>query len=465
MLLAGTCPLDHTNFYDPATPVSLSISGPAVSHGIGDTLLYTAAVDPRWTGGPPQWFSSDLNVIRLVASGRYVTAGVGTADIIAQIGAHQARTTLTVTQVLAGMAVRTCGGVSTKLIYLGQSLPLCPTLVDSSGGSMGGTISAVLASSDPSIVTVVGSGGRAVANGTAWIRGSAQGYTDSLQVTVQQLPGRLQIIGPNPLSLPGGGTVQQLTWQAYDIGGSAMPPGSPNWGTNRPGVIDVSQSGLVTATGWGVATITARLDTATARLAVQTTGGSAPSLQSASASYLTSQGVLMVRTDVIDPQADGASVSIDGSIIPLSRTTGVQPADQLFGAVTTAPLTVAIATRDESGNAIDTTIAVDTTYHDNAPVVLSVTAHGLGADSIWVDFTAQDNEMDAVEAWLVVVRVPYGLSLMTVKRFTLAPSSTPVFSSSIGTRDTTQFKYRFGVLVRDATGAISQVVVAVPTFP
>ena len=455
LLLAGACPLDHTNLYDPGTPVELSVSGPAVSHGVGDTLVYSVVVDPRWTGNPPQWFSSNLNVLRLVTAGRYVTAAVGTADIVVQLGPHQTRTTVTVDQVLAGMAVRPCPGGSTNLTYLHETLSICSTLVDSAGGSMGGTIAATLSSSNPSVATVAGSSVEAQGNGTAWIHGSAQGYSDSLLITVQQVP-RFVVLQPNPLVLPGGGSTAQITWQVLDNGSNPMP-GNPDLTTNRAGVIDVSQTGLVTATGWGIATITARVQDAVGTMSVQTTGGTPPRMDSLSAVGFPSLGYFFETAKVVDAQGDGFHITIGGYQRPLSHGIDVQRVDGIVGISGQFPTAIDFQALDESGNASDTTIAVDTNDESQAPAVISGDGFKIGTDSLRVDFFARDNEMDAVDVWLIAAINGTYYYLPALARATLPPSATAYFNGSVGVRYNTINIQQLGVVIKDATGAYSSV--------
>jgi len=455
MLLAGACPLDHTNPWDPSTPVQFSISGPTASHGIGDTLVYTASIDPRWSGGPPQWFSSDESVIRLVSGGHYVTVAVGTAEVIAHLGPHETRMAVSVSQILKGLAVRTCNAASPDLTYLQQSVSLCPILVDSAGGAMSGIIAAALSSSNPSVATVAGNNVVAQANGTTWIRGSAQGYTDSLLITVQQVP-RFVVLQPNPLLLPGGGGTAQITWQVLDNGRSPMP-GNPGWTTTRVGVIDVSQTGLVTATGWGVATITAQFQNAVGTLAVQTTGGTAPRMDSLSAVGIPLSGHIFETVKVVDAQGDALRISFGGRDIPLSYGTGVQRIDGVFTAFGQFPTVMDFQALDESGNTIDTTIVVDTFNESQAPVVLSGSGFKIGTDSLRVDFVARDNEMDAVEVWLVAAVSGNSYYAPAFVRSSLPLSATAQFSGSVGVRHSTTNIQQLGVIIKDATGGYSEV--------
>jgi hypothetical protein len=458
MLLAGACPLDHTNLWDANTPVQFSISGPTVSHGIGDTLVYTASIDPRWSGGPPQWFSSDESVIRLVRGGHYVTVGVGTAEVIAHLGPHETRTAVSVSQVLKGLGVKTCNAASPDLTYLNQTVSLCPALVDSAGGNIGGVVPAALSSSDPSVASLSGNDVVGVAIGVAWIRGTYQGYTDSLRISVQQIPFAVGI-SPNPVTLQGGGGSIQLTYNIVDRGGTTIPGAVPVWSTDHPGVIDVGPTGLVTATGWGPATITATYQTAKGTVAVSTTGGSAPLFLSLRATYLgKSSPYALVRADVVDPEGDGSSFDVDGHTMALSRGTGLQTPDALIPWFATNPAFVIALARDQSGNQRDSVVALDTVTTTGVPVVLSVQAFRIGGDSLQVDFTAADNEMDVVEAWLIGPEVPaYHLPLFV--RFTLPVSNSVQFSGSIGVKNTISASL-LGVVLRDATGAYSSVVMS-----
>jgi len=467
---AGACPLDHTNLYDSATPIQLSISGPTSSVLLLDTLDFTATVDPRWTGGTPKWSSSNDAVLSLLVAGRYVTRSNGTADVIVTVGPHEGRYHVTVNappQVPVRLGIATCAGsTSPTFNALGQSATLCAAYYDSRGLTVPGTVNPTYVSLDNSVAQVVAGAIVAVNNGMAWVRGSAGGFTDSIRVTVSQVPAIIYM--PFYFSLPGGGGTYQINYQVGDPRGNVIPGATVQWSSNNPGVIDVDSNGLVTAPSWGVAKIKGSVGSVSGSADVHTTGGTPPAVQSVSAVYLSTQRLLIVRGDVVDAQGDALAYAIGldyqtWQAGPLRLGTAVQPADYLLQEAPNQQFLVTLYTADESENGGSASTPLDSTSHPQAPVVLSINAYRVGADSLRVDFTAKDNELDAVEVWLVGLASNTGVihpaPLFT--RFTLPASPTAQFSGSVGLRSNAAIS-QLGIVLRDATGAFSQVVAMPP---
>jgi len=299
-----------------------------------------------------------------------------------------------------------------------------------------------------------------------WVRGSAGGFTDSIRVTVSQVPAIIYM--PFYFSLPGGGGTYQINYQVGDPRGNVIPGATVQWSSNNPGVIDVDSNGLVTAPSWGVAKIKGSVGSVSGSADVHTTGGTPPAVQSVSAVYLSTQRLLIVRGDVVDAQGDALAYAIGldyqtWQAGPLRLGTAVQPADYLLQEAPNQQFLVTLYTADESENGGSASTPLDSTSHPQAPVVLSINAYRVGADSLRVDFTAKDNELDAVEVWLVGLASNTGVihpaPLFT--RFTLPASPTAQFSGSVGLRSNAAIS-QLGIVLRDATGAFSQVVAMPP---
>jgi uncharacterized protein YjdB len=140
----------------------------------------------------------------------------------------------------------------------GASAQLTAAAFDASDGPIDG-LNFDWASSDPSIVTVDGSGlVTAVASGQAAVTASAQGVIGSALVIVASAP-------PEPTSLvvePGVAEVPRLTEIAftatvYDQFGMEMPDIEVEWTSSSPCIASVNDVGLVSAWSGGAVSITA----------------------------------------------------------------------------------------------------------------------------------------------------------------------------------------------------------------
>jgi hypothetical protein len=319
------------------------------------------------------------------------------------------------------------------------------------------------------VVTIFADAATAARNGVAWVHGSAGGFVDSIEVTVHQAP-RFITLRAATDGLPGGGGSVLILHTVYDARGTPVEGAIFSWSTDNPGVINVDSTGLVTAPGWGKATITARVDSISAVMHLATTGGTPPAIQSLYAAYLVSQQMVLVTADVIDAQGDAQNyvVLMSDQVTYrdwngfLQHGTALQPADRLLQHVTRLYSGVYLVTGDESANETQASIEADTASHSQAPSLVAVTSFRIGADSLRVDFTAQDNELDAVEVWLVGLVDGNDVHPAPLfVRFALAPTATAQFSGSVGLRSNAVIN-QLGVVLRDATGAFSPVVAVPP---
>lgn len=78
----------HTNPYDPATNVSILITGPDSAHSLHETVSFTYAVDRTWDGVTPQWLSGNDAILGARGPGQFEVTGTGTADVLVAVGAH-----------------------------------------------------------------------------------------------------------------------------------------------------------------------------------------------------------------------------------------------------------------------------------------------------------------------------------------------------------------------------------------
>jgi hypothetical protein len=102
--------------------------------------------------------------------------------------------------------------------------------------------------------------------GSARVVAKIHGAEDTLRLTVPPLNGAPALVIVTPgyaaLRLVGAGSTAQLADTVKDGVGNLLSPSAATWISRSPGVASVSGTGLVTATGRGIATIVATAGTA-----------------------------------------------------------------------------------------------------------------------------------------------------------------------------------------------------------
>ena len=94
-LLAAVCVIvaacgeyAHTNPYDPATPVTIVISGPDTAYSLHQDVSFTYQIDRTWEGVPPVWLSGNDAILSERGPGQFQVSGVGTTDVSLSVGVH-----------------------------------------------------------------------------------------------------------------------------------------------------------------------------------------------------------------------------------------------------------------------------------------------------------------------------------------------------------------------------------------
>lgn len=302
------------------TPASASLVG------IGALQQFTAdARDGAGTTIPGitfAWSSSDQNVATIDAAGLATTTGIGNTTITATSGTISGSASLTVTSpacnqcsfVIVGGDQQTAPAATVLPIGLSVQLdnPLAQLVP---GVSVTFTVDSGDGSVSPVTVTTD-------ANGTAtttWRLGapigpqhvtvSAPGATPSQFSATALGVVRSVVVTPDSDTLTAIPSTVQLTAQALDSAGNAVAGKTYVWTTDNPTVATVDASGLVTAAGNGVATITATTDyvSGTATVVVKTGPFSTVATMSVArrnhTSTLLSDGTVLITGGIADASA------------------------------------------------------------------------------------------------------------------------------------------------------------------
>jgi hypothetical protein len=197
---------------------------------------------------------------------------------------------------------------------IGQTVQLSAAVKDAAGNLMQGQ--SVTWSSSVASVASVSSAGlvTAAALGSATITGSAGGRTGSAAITVIPEPIASIVLDPTLDTLLIGQTVQ-LSATMRNAAGNVVTDRNIAWSTVSPNVATVSSSGLVTATGEGVATVTATADGRTAAATIRVFGPCSIALAPVITVGQTIDGTLSTTDCQLDDDtyADGYSMVVSAA--------------------------------------------------------------------------------------------------------------------------------------------------------
>lgn len=253
---------------------AIAIEAPSSPVPEGGAWTLGARVTGGGEGTVLFWSSLAPDVATVDAHG--IVRGVvpGTAAIVVEAGLAADTAEVTVVPTPVGIVV---DPPSAGLRSLGETVVFEATVVDARSDPIPG-IEVEWSSGDEAVLEHAGGGSfRAAANGVAPVVAAATvGETilrSSVTVTVAQEVARLTVT-PERLTLGAPGESATLAIDARDANGHPVVDPEAGWGSSDPGVASVSPDGVVTATGPGVATITASADgvTATAEVTVEEAG-------------------------------------------------------------------------------------------------------------------------------------------------------------------------------------------------
>ena len=229
---------------------------------LGDTLqLGAEPVDANGypvEGATVRWASGDTAVAVVDPSGLVRSVGNGEAVVTATAGSVSGTAEVMVAQVVTAVTV---SPEALEFSALGDTLQLGAEPVDANGHAVEGA-TVMWASGDTTIAVVDPSGlVRSVGNGEATVTATAGSASDSAQVTVAQVASVVSV-SPGTARLTILGATLQLAAEATDENGHRIAEPSFTWASDALAVAAVDAAGLIQAVGYGVATVTATLDSA-----------------------------------------------------------------------------------------------------------------------------------------------------------------------------------------------------------
>jgi uncharacterized protein YjdB len=365
------------------------------------------------------WQSSNNSVATISASGLFAAVGAGTATITASIGTVTGTTSITVTAPSGG----TGGGATLSSITIvpasfsivaGQTRQLAVNGTYSDGTTQDVTSQATWQSSDNTIATVSASGlFTAVGAGTATITASIGTVTETISITVTASGGGTGggatltsiAIVPASFSIVTGQTRQLAVNGTYSDGTTQDVTSQATWQSSDNTIATVSTSGLLTAVGTGITTITASIGSVSGTISITVTaptgGGGAvlsslaivpPSFSIAAGQnkQLAVSGVYSDGT-TLDVTAQVTWNSSDPNFITLSAfglATGVRPGS--------ATVTATLGSKSASANGTVTSTQLHSIVVTPATASVAIgMTQAFSANGIFSDGSSTDVTMSA----------------------------------------------------------------------
>jgi uncharacterized protein YjdB len=202
------------------------------------------------------WTASNPAVASVGAStGVASSVGVGSTSVVASAGGVSGVVSVAVSQVIASIVVTPA---TASLKTIGSTQQYSAVAFDANGHIIPG-VQFAWSSSAPSVAVINSSGlATSTATGSTTIGASAGGVTATAPLTVTQSSGRSITIVPFQAILTDLGMTQQFTAVATEANGAVIPGVQFTWSSAASAVATIgAASGLATATGFGITTITA----------------------------------------------------------------------------------------------------------------------------------------------------------------------------------------------------------------
>ena len=242
-------------------PTTLEVSPQSLDF---DALFATARLEATvfdqngevMTGAAVLWQSSSFEVARVDQGGLVTAVDNGSAYIVAAAGEAKDSAQVGVQQ--RPHSVRITPPRRRTLTAIEDTVRLSASVLDPNGRPIAGA-PVSWSSGDTTIVTVDEAGlVTSVATGTAFIRAALDNLADSVVTEVRQVPARVQILPADTLFAFGTlGDTLRLSAEVVDANGHPIPGLSVSWSTTSVLVAEIDREGLLTATGNGIAIITA----------------------------------------------------------------------------------------------------------------------------------------------------------------------------------------------------------------
>jgi len=312
----------------PVPVASITLSAPATTLETRRTLAVSATLRAAdgavLTGRSVDWESSNTAVATVSPAGVVTGVARGTVTITARSGSVSGSLLLTVTPPPVA-SVTVTSPITT--IVVGGTTQLQATLRAADGTLLEGR--EVQWVSGTASIATVNNGGlvTAIAPGTVTISATSEGRTGALVLTVQPPAPASVVVTPGSLSLLVGGSAA-LTASVRDAGGNTLPGERVTWTTSNPAVVTAQQNGTITATGTGVATISATAGgrTGSAVITVQNAPVASVSLNFSGINLLVGDVRLLVAT-----ARDAAGNVLTGRPVAWNTSNSTVVNGQVFG--------------------------------------------------------------------------------------------------------------------------------------
>jgi hypothetical protein len=205
---------------------------------------------------------------------------------------------------------------------LGDTVRLSATVRDQNGDVLAGT-PVTWSSSDASVATVSASGlVTSAGNGDAVVSVSAGEASRDVPVDVEQVADRLRF-APDPVTLAAVDDTVTVVATVVDANDFTMPTGNVTWGSDDPGAVEMSATGVATARSEGQTRITAEVDGVTGELAAFV-GDAVVVVGSVSPLPLVEGSEAVVRGLGFAPAAEGNTVRVGGFEAAVTSASSVE---------------------------------------------------------------------------------------------------------------------------------------------
>jgi uncharacterized protein YjdB len=244
----------------PAALSSLTLTpaGPSLTKGATEQLTVTGSFTDASTQnmtGAVAWTVSPASVATISNAGMITAVANGTAIVTATSGSISGSDTITVSgPSLVSISV----SPANPSIFAGKTQQLTATGNYNDGSTQDLTGKVSWTGAVPGVVTLSGTGlVTAFGPGTATVTATSGSISGSDNITVSAISLASIAISPANPSVPKGETQQLVATGTYNDGSTQDISSKVTWSGAVPGVVDLSATGLVTATNLGTAPIAA----------------------------------------------------------------------------------------------------------------------------------------------------------------------------------------------------------------
>ena len=376
-----------------AVPTRVVVSPDSVAlAAFGDTVRFVAEVHDQvgrvMKSAEVAWASSDTRIATVDAKGLMTAIGNGTATVTATAEAVSGSAAVSVSQRVRTVAVRPAADT---LVH-GDTLRLSAEARDANGHAVGSVVFTWLSSD--TAVAVVDASGLVVGTGVgeAQVTATASGVVGRAEIVVAAaLPTRV-IVSPDSVALTALGDTVRFMAEVRDQLGRPKTGEEVAWASGDTLVATVDASGLVKATGNGLARITATVGAASGHATV------AVVQRARTVTVLVAADTLM-RGDTLRLAAEARDANghaVDGAVFSwTSSDTSVATVDA-SGLVTGVGVGEATITAATDGASASTTMSV---VHNVATVTLSPLSDTIApGDTVRLTARAFNDEGQPVES-------------------------------------------------------------------